>query len=269
MNNYTLNNETQIQEIGFGTWQIPNGQEAYNSVKWALEAGYRHIDTAYVYGNEESVGKAIKDSGIPREEIFVTTKLSAQVKDASEVRKYFEESLTNLGLDYVDCYLIHNARPWKDAKEGYDYFKENVAVWAEMEKIYDEGLTRSIGVSNFLVKDLENLLEHSIVIPVMNQIKYHPGYTQDDVVEFCKNHQILVEAYSPFATGKLFDNPVLVSIANKYKKTQAQVIVKWVLQQGHLPLPKSVTKERIESNIQDLDFELDEQDVQLLNTLSF
>lgn len=265
---YKLNNNILIPSIGFGTWQIPDGDEAYQSTLWALEAGYRHIDTAYVYRNEKSVGQAIKDSGIARENIFVTTKLSANIKNADEVRPYFEESLQNLGLDYVDLYLIHNARPWNDAKEGYDYFEENVAIYEIMEQLYEEGKIRSIGVSNFLVKDLENLLENTIVIPVLNQIKFHPGYLQEDVVEFCQSHQILVEAYSPFQTGKIFGNEIIAGLARKYQKTEAQLILRWILQLGHLPLPKSVTQERIISNLDVLDFKISEEDMKQINKMS-
>lgn len=264
---YKLNNNILIPSIGFGTWQIPDGEEAYNSTLWALENGYRHIDTAYVYRNEKSVGQAIADFGLDRSDVFVTTKLSANIKDASQVREYAEKSLENLGLDYVDCYLIHNARPWTDRIEGYDYFEENVAIYKVMEELYDEGKLRSIGVSNFLVKDLENLLENTIVIPVLNQIKFHPGYLQEDVVEFCENHQILVEAYSPFATGRIFGNEQIKQLAEKYQKTEAQVILRWILQLGHLPLPKSVTKERILSNLDVLDFKLSEQDMKIMNSI--
>lgn len=264
---YRLNNNILIPSIGFGTWQIPDGEDAYNSVMWALENGYRHIDTAYVYRNEKSVGQAIKDSGLDRSDIFVTTKLSANIKDSNQVREYAEKSLENLGLDYVDCYLIHNARPWTDAKEGYNYFEENVAIYKVMEELYDEGKLRSIGVSNFNVDDLTNLLENTIVIPVLNQIKFHPGYLQEDIVEFCQNHQILVEAYSPFQTGKIFGNEVIEEIAQKYEKTQAQIIMRWILQLGHLPLPKSVHEERIISNLDVFDFNLSQEDMNKINKM--
>lgn len=264
---YKLNNNILIPSIGFGTWQIPDGEEAYNSTLWALDNGYRHIDTAYVYRNEKSVGQAIKDSGIDRSDIFVTTKLSANIKDASQVREYAQKSLDNLGLDYVDLYLIHNARPWSGGIEGHDYFEENVAIWKVMEELYDEGKTRSIGVSNFLVKDLENLLENTIVIPVLNQIKFHPGYLQEDIVEFCQSHQILVEAYSPFKTGKIFGNSSIAELASKYGKTEAQIIMRWILQLGHLPLPKSVHQERIISNLDVLDFKLSDEDMKRMNSI--
>lgn len=264
---YKLNNNILIPSIGFGTWQIPDGEDSYNSTLWALENGYRHIDTAYVYRNEKSVGQAIADSQIDRTDIFVTTKLSSQIKDPELVREYALKSLENLGLDYVDCYLIHNARPWRDAIEGYDYFEENVAIYKVMEDLYEEGLLRSIGVSNFNVRDLENLLENSIVIPVLNQIKFHPGYLQEEIVEFCQNHQILVEAYSPFATGRIFGQEDIAYLAHQYKKTEAQIILRWILQLGHLPLPKSVTKERILSNLDVFDFNLSDRAMQVLNDI--
>lgn len=264
---YKLNNNILIPSIGFGTWQIPDGEEAYQSTLWALENGYRHIDTAYVYRNEKSVGQAIKESGIDRSDIFVTTKLSANIKDHTQVREYAEKSLENLGLDYVDLYLIHNARPWSGGIEGHDYFEENVAVWKVMEELYEEGKTRSIGVSNFLVKDLENLLEYTVVIPVLNQIKFHPGYLQEEVVEFCQNHQILVEAYSPFATGRIFGNETILKLAEKYGKSEAQVIMRWILQLGHLPLPKSVHEDRIISNSDVFDFKLTEEEMNTMNNI--
>lgn len=264
---YRLNNNVLIPSLGFGTWQIPDGEDAYQSTLWALEHGYRHIDTAYVYKNEKSVGKAIADSGLKREDVFVTTKLPASVKDASEVRKYCEESLANLGLDYVDLYLIHNARPWSDAIPNYDYFEENVAVYKVMEELYEEGKLRTIGVSNFKVKDLENLLENTIVIPVINQIRFHPGYMQEDIVEFCQNHQILIEAYSPFKTGKIFGNNIIEELAKKYNKSEAQVILRWILQLGHLPLPKSVHEDRIISNLDVFDFKLSEEDMKAMNEI--
>lgn len=261
---YVLNNNVVVDSIGFGTWQIPDGQQTYDSVRWALEHGYRHIDTAYVYRNEKSVGQAIRDSGIDRKEIFVTTKLSANIKDPSLVEKYFEKSLNNLGMDYVDMYLIHNARPWSDAIPNYDYFDENVAVWQEMEKIYDSGRARSIGVSNFNEKDLENLLARTMTIPVMNQIKYHPGHLQISVTEFCDNHNILVEAYSPFATGKIFGSPEIKAIAEKHGRTEAQIIMAWILRKGYLPLPKSTHEERIKSNREVFDIKLSDEDMDIL-----
>ena len=266
---YLLNNGVVVPSVGFGTWQIPNGQEAYQSVMWALNHGYRHIDTAFVYGNESSVGQAIIDSKIDRKEIFVTTKLSANIKDASLVREAFFESLKNLQMDYVDMYLIHNARPWKNSRVDYEYFDENVAVYKELEKLYEEGYVRSIGVSNFNERDLENILARTIVIPVMNQIKFYPGFTQISITEFCDNHNILVEAYSPFATGRIFESSLLEELASKYQKSKAQVIMAWILQQGYLPLPKSVTEARIIENFDVYDVVLEDVDmVKLTNHVS-
>ncbi len=262
---FLLNNNTYIPSLGFGTWQIPEGADAYESTLAALKAGYRHIDTAYVYHNEKSVGRAIKDSNINRDDLYITTKLSANVKDASQVVAYFEKSLENLGLDYIDLYLIHNARPWQDRIEDYDYFEENVAVWKEMEKLLETGKLRSIGVSNFFVKDLENLLKHTTVVPVLNQIKYHPGYLLEDTIEFCEQHNILVEAYSPFGTGKIFDSEILKEIAEETNKTIAQVSLRWVLQKGALPLPKSVTPERIVANLDVFDFKLNDDQMKRLD----
>ncbi len=262
---YLLNDHTYIPSIGFGTWQIPDGDQAYASTLAALKAGYRHIDTAYVYRNEQSVGQAIKDSGIDRRDLYITTKLSANIKDPEAVVPYFEKSLKNLGLEYIDLYLIHNARPWSDRIENYDYFQENVAVWKQMEELLKTGKCRSIGVSNFYVKDLENLLKHTEVVPVLNQIKYHPGYVLQDTIDYCQQHNILIEAYSPFGTGKIFDSEILKTIAQEVNKSIAQVSMRWLLQKGALPLPKSVTPERIVSNLDVFDFHLTENQMELLD----
>lgn len=262
---FLLNDNTYIPSIGFGTWQIPDGADAYESTLIALKAGYRHIDTAYVYRNEKSVGRAIKDSGIDRKDLYITTKLSANVKDSTQVVSFFEESLANLGLEYIDLYLIHNARPWTDRIENYDYFDENVAIWKEMEKLLETGKLRSIGVSNFFVKDLENLLSRTTIVPVLNQIKYHPGYLLQDTIDYCEQHNILVEAYSPFGTGKIFNSEILAEIAKETGKNIAQVSLRWCLQKGALPLPKSVTEDRIIANLDVLDFHLTDEQMHRLD----
>jgi diketogulonate reductase-like aldo/keto reductase len=261
---FTLNTGATIPKIGFGTWQIPNGDDAYNSVAVALASGYRHIDTALVYGNEKSVGEAIRDSGIAREEIFVTTKLPAEIKNYEDSLLAFDTTMDNLGLEYIDLYLVHAPWPW--AERGADYRKENGEVWKAMEEIYKTGRAKAIGVSNFVVSDLEALFETAEVMPAVNQIRYFIGHIEDETVALCHDKGILVEAYSPLATGALLDNQTIAEIADKYGKTVSQISLRFVLQNGLLPLPKSTNESRIIQNT-DLDFEITDEDMDYLNSI--
>lgn len=261
---FTLNTGAKIPKIGFGTWQTPDGDVAYTAVLSALKTGYRHIDTARVYGNEASVGRAIRDSGIPREEIFLTTKLPADIKDASKVAETFRTSLDTLGVEYVDLYLIHAPWPWQE--RGADYTKENVAVWQEMEKLYKDGRAKAVGVSNFNVHDLTAILNNGSVVPAANQIRWFIGFTEDEVTNFSKDKGILVEAYSPLATGKILDNDELKKIAEKYGKTVAQISIRYCLQHDTLPLPKSTHEEFIKQNAE-VDFEISSEDMHALDIL--
>lgn len=260
---YTLANGMTIPKVGFGTWQSKNGEEAYQAVKTALEVGYRHIDTAAVYGNEESVGRAIKDSGIAREDLFITTKLWA-VGTTEDARAALDESLKKLGLDYVDLYLIH----WPNPKAFRPNFAErNAAVWKAMEEGVWDKKVRAIGVSNFHPRHLEPLLEVAEIKPVVNQIMVNPSDQQEEVVAFNKAHDILTEAYSPLGTGKIFAVTELTDIADKYGKTVAQVVLRWSLHKGYLPLPKSVTASRIKENADIFDFDLTEEDIAFIDSL--
>jgi diketogulonate reductase-like aldo/keto reductase len=262
---FTLDNGVDIPKIGFGTWQIPNGDDAYNAVAAALAAGYRHIDTARGYGNEESVGRAIADSGIPRAEIFVTTKLPAEVKSYAEAGESFATTLSELQMDYVDLYLIHAPWPWSDM--GEDYSEGNAEAWRAMEEIYESGRARAIGVSNFEVSDLEKLRVASTIKPSVNQIKYYVGHTQDETVAYCQQHDILVEGYSPLATGAILDNPDVRGIAEKYDKSVAQLCIRYVLQKDVLPLPKTTTPSRMTENA-DVEFEISAEDMAFLDGLT-
>lgn len=261
---FTLSNGVAIPKIGFGTWQIPDGPETYDSVRAALDAGYRHIDTARAYGNEASVGRAVRDSGIARDDIFITTKCPAEVKDADGARHAFERSLELLDLGHIDLYLIHAPWPW-DAI-GSDHREGNIAVWKVFEEVYEQGRTRSIGVSNFEVDDLESLLGATDVEPHANQIRWFVGNTQPETTAFCQDRGILVEGYSPLATGRLLDNDDIARIAQKYDKSVAQVSIRYLLQKDILPLPKSTTPSRIVENA-DVDFELSPEDVAALDAL--
>jgi len=261
----TLNNGITIPVIGFGTWQIPEGEEAYNATAFALKSGYTHVDTALVYGNERSVGRAIADSGIAREDIFLTTKLPADIKTYDGALEAFETSIANLGVEYVDLYLIHAPWPWSD--RGGDYTEGNIAAWSALEDIYKSGRAKAIGVSNFSVSDLEAILESGTIVPAVNQIKFFIGNTEkEDVTKFCQEKGILIEAYSPLATGRILDNSQVKAIADKYGKTVAQISIRYTIQRGTVTLPKSVHEQYILENA-DLDFVIDEGDMIYLNSL--
>lgn len=261
---YTLNNGIKIPKIAFGTWQMPNDEVGYDSVAFALKSGYLHIDTARVYGNEEVVGKALKDSGIAREDIFVTTKLPAEKKTYDEAMSTFERSLEKLGLDYVDLYLIHAPWPWSD--RGSDHMEGNIEVWKAFEEIYKSGRAKSIGVSNFNVAELQQLMDNTEVVPAVNQIKFHIGDTKEDITQFCEDNGILIEAYSPLATGRILDNKEIKAMADRYGKTVAQICIRYTLQRGTITLPKSVHEEYILQNA-DVDFAMSEEDMQFLTSL--
>lgn len=262
---YTLVNGVNIPKIGLGTWQTKDGDDAYNSVKWALDAGYRHIDTAYAYGNEKSVGKAINDSNIKREEIFVTTKCPAEVKTYEGAKKHFYESLENLNLDYIDLYLIHAPWPWSAV--GTDCTEGNIEVWKAMIEIYNEGKVRAIGVSNFHVKDIKAVEEATGFKPMVNQIRFFIGNTQEEITQYCQSNGILIQAYSPLATGEILNNVNLVEIAKKYDTTIAKISIQYCIQRGTNPLPKSIHENRIYDNI-DIDLEISDEDMKYLDDLN-
>ncbi len=259
---YTLNNGKKIPIIGFGTWQIPDGQSAKDSVLHALEAGYVHIDTAAVYRNEASVGDAIIESKIQRESLYITTKLWNDNIDYRMAKAAIKESLSKLQLDYLDLYLIHwpNPKPVRDAWQ-----KRNSDVWLAMEEAVEEGLIKSIGVSNFREHHLKALLEHAKIVPAVNQIYLNPSDQQKAVVEFSKQHGLLLEAYSPLGTGSILDDVQLNKLAATYKKTASQLAIRWSLQKGYLPLPKSVNRHRIYENIDIFDFEISEADMKVID----
>lgn len=262
---YTLNTGEKIPKIGFGTWQIPNGAPAYDATSFALKNGYRHIDTAQNYNNEESVGKAIRESGIERGEIFLTTKLPADIKTYDGAHEAFESSQERLGGEYVDLYLIHAPWPWNDM--GGDYAEGNIAAWKALEEIYRSGRAKAIGVSNFKEKDIQLLLENCEVVPAVNQIRLHIGNPEEELCRFCEKHGILIEAYSPLATGRIIGNSKIQAIAEKYGKTVAQISIRYTLQRNTITLPKSVHEDYILQNA-DVDFVISNEDMVYLNSLS-
>lgn len=260
---YQLSNKIKIPKVAFGTWQIP-ANKAKKAVLDALTVGYRHIDTALVYENEKEVGQGIRDSGIDRDEIFVTSKLPAETKSYDGAMKDFEETMSNLDIDYLDLYLIHAPWPW--AKIGSDHDKENQEVWRAMEDIYATGRVKAIGVSNFNVHDLQNILTTAKVKPMVDQIQYYIGYTEPKITKFAQDNGILVEAYSPLATGGLVDNQQVKTIAEKYNVSVPQLAIQFVVQNGVLPLPKATQLPHIQANAK-LDFEISEEDMKALNQM--
>ncbi|MFA7725099.1 MAG: aldo/keto reductase [Candidatus Izemoplasmatales bacterium] len=264
---YLLSNNVSIPSIGFGTWQIPSGKIAYESTMHALKSGYRHIDTAAAYENEKSVGEAIKASGINRQEIFITSKLKAGMKGYEIAKREFAETIKKLDVDYLDLYLIHAPKPWGINTSGIEYNDQNVETWKAFIDLYHEGKIKAIGVSNFRPEHLQPLLDKTGFVPHVNQIFLCPGALQTETVAYAKPISILIEAYSPFATGRLLKLDLLKTMAIKYNKTMAQIALRWSLQHGFLPLPKSVTPERIEQNLDVFNFEIAQADMDLIDTV--
>jgi diketogulonate reductase-like aldo/keto reductase len=256
----TLRNGVVIPLLGFGTWQIKDGEEAYTSTLAALTAGYRHIDTAAAYRNESSIGRAIKDSGIPRDQLFITTKLESHLKNYEQTFVEFEQSRQRLGLDYIDLYLIHAPWPWSEWQTNPDYSQGNIAAWKAMEKLYQEKKVRSIGVSNFEISHLEKLFQGIDLLPHVNQIALWIGRPQKALRAFCSEKEIAIEAYSPLATGRIFKLDLLHTLAKKYKKTPAQIAIRFTVDLGTITLPKSTSPSRIIEN-GELDFKLERDDL--------
>ncbi|WP_390410125.1 aldo/keto reductase [Lacticaseibacillus jixiensis] len=259
---YTLSNGVKIPIVGFGTWQTPDGEVAKSSVEAALAAGYRHIDTAAAYGNEESVGAGIKASGVARDDLFLTTKLWNEDHGYDNAMKAIDTSLTKLGVDYVDLYLIHWPNP---VKYRDDWQNVNAETWRAMEDILKAGKARAIGVSNFREHHLEELYKTATVKPMVNQILLNPSDAQPELVAYNKAHGMLNEAYSPLGTGKIFDVKELQKMAKRYNKSVAQLVLRWSLQHDFLPLPKSVHADRIQQNTELFDFELSHHDMEVID----
>ena len=254
-----LYNGKEIPNVGYGTWLIKN-ENACECVKTALECGYRHIDTAQAYGNEKGVGEGIRASKLPREEIYVTTKVQAEIKDYKKAKASIDKSLEDLGLDYVDLILIHCPQPWALFRGKRRFFEENIEVWRALEEAYKEGKTKAIGVSNFLIDDLENIINNCEIKPMANQILCHIGNTPVDVIKFCQENDIVVEAYSPIAHGRALEDKNIAKMAEKYGVSIAQLCIQYTLQLDTVSLPKASSRAHIEDNIK-LDFEISEEDM--------
>jgi len=258
---YTLSNEVQIPRLGLGTWFIDDDRAA-QAVKDAVAIGYRNIDTAQAYGNERGVGEGVRASGISRDELFVSTKLSAEIKNYDDAIDAINGSLATLGLDHIDLMLIHSPQPWDDFRGG-DYAEGNREAWRALEDAYQAGKLRSIGVSNFVQHDLDNILDTCRVAPQVNQLLVHVGNTPSELIAYCESKDILVEAYSPIAHGEMLKNPDVAAMADRYSVTVPQLCIRYTLELGTVSLPKTANPEHMQSNAQ-VDFVISDDDMDVL-----
>lgn len=258
---YRLNNGIHMPKLGLGTYQLKAGDETYQAVLAALKAGYRHIDTAIIYQNEASVGKAIKDSNIARESLFITSKVPPHIKTYEGTLRFFERSLKQLGLDYIDLYIINAPNPYDQPDQNFD--QENIEVYRALETLYVEERVTAIGVSNFEIKDLKLILEHCNIVPHVNQIYFYLGKDQEALLKFCQKHEIICQAYSPLGQGQILLDDRVIQMSQKYNVSPAQLALKYVIDSGCTPIPKSSHPQRIVENSQ-LDFELSPTDYQQL-----
>lgn len=258
----TLSNGVQIPKLGLGTWMIDDGKAAA-AVRATTEIGYRHIDTAQAYGNERGVGEGVRASGIARDKLFVTTKLDAGIKDYEKAKAAIDGSLKTLGLDHIDLMIIHSPQPWSEFHGENRYFEGNVEAWRALEEAYGAGKLRSIGVSNFQKVDIDNLIEHASVKPMINQILAHVSNTPFDLIAYLESQNIVVEAYSPVGHGKILDNPEIRKMAERYGVSVPQLAIRYVLQLGLVALPKTANPDHMRNNA-DVDFEISSADMETL-----
>lgn len=263
----TLSNGVKIPVLGLGTWFIDDDKVSAAVVS-AVKTGYRHIDTAQAYGNERGVGTGIKTCGIPREELFITSKVAAEAKSYDTAAKSIDETLDKMGLPYIDLMLIHSPQPWAEWRNDKRYFEENIQVWKALEDAYTAGKVKAIGVSNFLIDDLENLIAHCKIKPMVNQLLIHIGNTPAELIAYCKEQDIVVEAYSPIAHGEALKNEAIVAMAQKYGVSAPQLCIKYVLNLGTIALPKTDNVEHMQNNA-NLNFEISDEDMEILKTLNF
>lgn len=265
---FKLNDGRDIPVLGLGTWMIAADKTA-QAVREALNLGYRHIDTAQAYGNEAEVGEGVRTSGIPREEIFVTTKIAAEHKTYESAAQSIDDSLAKMGLDYIDLMIIHSPQPWAEWRDSNKNFDDgNLAAWRALEDAQKAGKVKSIGLSNFLTGDVQNILDNGSVTPAVNQILTHVGNTPLDLIDFCQKHNILVEAYSPIAHGEALKSPAIVAMAEKYNVSVAQLCIKYVIQLGLVALPKTANPEHMKSNAA-LNFTISDADMEALKSIDF
>lgn len=265
MKTFKLNNGVEIPSIGFGTWRMKDQNECENAIISALKSGYKHIDTAAFYFNEKFIGDAIKKSGVDRSELFITSKLWNTEHTYEKTMKAFFKTLDDLGTDYLDLYLIHWPRPicirdtWEEA---------NAETWRAFEELYSAGKIKAIGLSNFLPKHIDALLNTAKIKPMVNQIEIHPGLDRSDVIDYCKDKAIQLEAWAPFAVGEVFKIPLLNELSKKYNRPVSQIVLRWFLQNGIVPLPKSITESRIKENLNIYDFEISLEDMKKIDEIT-
>jgi diketogulonate reductase-like aldo/keto reductase len=260
-----LNNGTGMPILGFGTYKLPDNEEGIDAVKWALEDGYRLIDTAKIYKNEKGVGKAIENSGVPRGEIFVTTKLWNTDQGYESALRAIDESLAKLKLSYVDLYLVHWPTASADEKTSVNKRRE---TWKAMEEIYRSGKAKAIGVSNYTIAHLEEMKKYATIMPAVNQVEFHPFLYQKELLDYCRQNNIALNAYRSLTAGQKMDDEVIKNVGVKYKKSNVQILIRWCLQHGCISLPKSEQREQIKENIDVFDFALSEEDMNTLNGLN-
>lgn len=267
MNSYKLINGIEILGVGFGTWMIPD-RKAADAVKTALKVGYRLIDTAEAYGNEKGVGEGIRESGLKRDEIFLTTKLRAEYKDYNSAYKAIQESLEKLDIGYIDLMIIHSPEPWIHYRNGKHYFEGNLEAWKALEHFYKEGKIKAIGVSNFEVVDLENIIKNGEVKPMVNQVLAHVGNMPFETIDFCKKNNIIVEAHSPFGHGEVLKSKFLKEMAERLNSTPSQICLAYCLKHQMIPLAKSMNEEHMKDNL-NINLNLTQEDIKELDDYKF
>jgi len=260
-----LNNGIEIPVLGLGTWLLDN-DKACEVVSTAIKLGYRHIDTAEAYANEKGVGEGIRASGVPREEIFLTTKLAAEIKDYEKAKKAIQQSIDDLNVDYIDLMIIHSPQPWGNFRDGKHYEEGNVAAWKALEEFYKDGKIKAIGVSNFEKVDIENILAHGTVKPAVNQVLAHVSNTPFELIKYCESQGIAVEAYSPIGHGEILRNPALVEMAKKYNVSVPQLCIRYTLQLGLISLPKTAKIDHLKNNA-DVEFVISDEDMETLKNM--